>query len=64
MPGLSTAADNILASSIRPKRQARQVHRISLYFYNNAAAIYFSHHSYYTYPLTTGLVFVSHFFLN
>ena len=43
--GKSTAVESPLASSIRPKRQARQVHLISLYLYNDAATIYFSHHS-------------------
>ena len=46
MPGLSTTADNPFAGSTRLKRQARQVHLISLsYLYNNAATTYFSHHS-------------------
>ena len=45
MSGLSRAVDNPLVSSIRPKRQATQVHLISLYLYNNAATICFSHHS-------------------
>ena len=66
IPGSSTAADSPLANSIRPKRQGRQVHLISLYLYNNSATIYFAHqsqqtYSQYRYHLTTGLVFVSQY---
>ena len=41
----SVFEESPLASSIRLKRQARKVHVISLYFYNNAATIYISHHT-------------------
>ena len=49
MPGSSEAADSSLDSSIYPKRQASQVHLVSLHLYNDAATIYFSHHSLNTY---------------
>ena len=52
IPSSSTAADNPFASSIPPKRQARQVDLIFLYLYNNAATIYFSHHLQYIYSPT------------
>ena len=45
MPHSSTAADRPLARSIHPKLQSRQMHVISLYLYNNAAIICFSHHA-------------------
>ena len=41
----SVFEESPLASSIRLKRQARKVHVISLYLYNNAATIYISHHT-------------------
>ena len=51
MPGSSTAADSPFASFIRPKHQTRPVLPISLYLCNNAATIYFHHHSQYTYSV-------------
>ena len=45
MPDSSKAAETLFADYIRPKHQARQVRLNSLYLYNNAATIYFSHHS-------------------
>ena len=45
MPRLSRAADSPFDASIRLKRQARQIHLISLYLHNNAATIYFPHDS-------------------
>ena len=45
MPHSSTAADRPLARPIHPKLQSRQMHVISLYLYNNAAIICFSHHA-------------------
>ena len=41
----SVFEESPLASSIRLKRQARKVHVISLYLYNNAGTIYISYHT-------------------
>ena len=49
IPGSSATADSPFAGSIHPKCDPRQVLLISLHLQNDAAKIYFSHYSQYTF---------------